>query len=41
MSWAVAVGIFEGSDTGLNPGGDATRAQVAAIFQRMVKLIVM
>ncbi len=40
MSWAVAVGIFEGSDTGLNPGGDATRAQVAALFTRMVKLIV-
>ena len=41
MSWAVAVGIFEGSNSGLNPGGDATRAQVAALFTRMVKLIVM
>ena len=41
MSWAVSVGIFDGFEDGsLNPGGDATRAQVAAVFQRMVKLIV-
>ena len=35
MSWAVAVGLVNGSDGKLVPGGDAARAQVATIFQRM------
>ncbi len=35
MSWAVAAGLVTGSDGNLTPGGNATRAQVATIFQRM------
>ena len=34
MRWAVAAGLINGENGRLNPGGDATRAQVAAIFQR-------
>jgi len=41
MSWAVGVGLFEGDGNGsLNPKGDATRAEVAALMARLVKLIV-
>ncbi len=41
MSWAVSVGLFRGDETGaLNPGGEATRAEVATLVQRLVKLIV-
>ena len=41
MQWAVSVGLFQGNDTGaLNPKGDATRAEVATLLMRMVKLIV-
>ena len=41
MAWAVSVGLFQGDDTGaLNPGGEATRAQVATLMMRVVKLIV-
>ena len=41
MQWAVSAGLFQGDDTGaLNPNGDATRAQVAALLERMIKLIV-
>ena len=40
MEWAVSVGLFEGDETGLNPQGFATRAQVATILMRMVGLIV-
>lgn len=41
MEWAVSVGLFRGDDTGaLNPKGDATRAEVATLFERMIKLIV-
>lgn len=41
MEWAVSAGLIRGFDNGtLNPGGEATRAQVAAIFQHLVKLIV-
>lgn len=41
MAWAVGVGLFQGDDNGaLNPGGEATRAQVAALFERLVELIV-
>ncbi len=35
LSWAVGAGLISGSDGLLDPGGDAQRAQVAAIFQRM------
>jgi uncharacterized protein len=41
MAWAVSVGLFQGDETGaLNPGGEATRAQVATLFERLVRLIV-
>ena len=41
MQWAVSVGLFQGDDAGaLNPKGDATRAEVATLLMRMVKLIV-
>ena len=41
MQWAVSVGLFQGNaDGSLNPKGDATRAEVAALMQRMVGLIV-
>ena len=32
MAWALASGVISGSDTGLNPGKSATRAEVAAIL---------
>ncbi len=42
MAWAVKVGLFKGDDTGsLNPKADATRAEVATLMERLVKLIVM
>lgn len=41
MAWAVSVGLFQGNGDGtLNPTGDATRAEVAALIQRLVALIV-
>ena len=41
MAWAVSVGLFQGDDNGnLNPSSDATRAEVATLVARMVKLIV-
>ncbi len=41
MAWAVSVGLFQGDDTGaLNPGGEATRAEVATLVERLVKLLV-
>jgi len=41
MSWCAAVGLFKGDDTGaLNPTNNATRAEVATLFQRMVELMV-
>jgi hypothetical protein len=41
MQWAVSVGLFQGNaDGSLNPGGKATRAEVATLLERMVKLIV-
>ena len=41
LQWAVSVGLFQGNDNGaLNPKGDATRAEVATLLMRMVKLIV-
>ena len=40
MAWAVGVSLFKGDDTGsLNPQGNATRAQVATLLMRLVKLI--
>lgn len=39
MSWAVANGILTGNGRGeLNPGGTASRAEVAAILQRFLSL---
>ncbi len=35
MSWAVAVGLINGTDGRLDPGGTASRAQVAVILQRL------
>ena len=41
MQWAVGNGIIAGTSNGtLNPGGYATRVQVAVMFQRMVALMV-
>ena len=41
MAWAVSVGLFQGNADGtLNPKGDATRAEVAALTERLIKLIV-
>ncbi|MBD5134029.1 MAG: S-layer homology domain-containing protein [Clostridiales bacterium] len=34
VSWAVSVGILKGSGGALRPTGDATRAEVAAMFHR-------
>ena len=42
MLWAVKVGLFRGDDANrLNPGSNATRAEVATLMQRLVRLIVM
>lgn len=39
MQWAVGTGIIKGmTETALVPGGNATRAQIAAIMQRCVEL---
>lgn len=35
MAWAVASGLINGVDGYLDPGGQATRAQLAVIFQRL------
>ena len=41
MRWAVSVSLFQGDDSGaLNPAKNATRAEVATIIERMIKLIV-
>ena len=41
MSWAIAEGVFEGYGDGtVRPTGDASRAEVAAVIERMIKLIV-
>ena len=37
MRWAVGMGLIEGSNGKLNPTGNATRAQVAAIMTRFVR----
>lgn len=37
MAWAVGAGLIQGDPSaGLNPGGSATRAEVAAILQRFI-----
>ena len=37
MAWAVGAGLIQGdASAGLNPGGSATRAEVAAILQRFI-----
>lgn len=38
LSWAVNVGLVQGSDNRMMPSGGATRAQVAAILQRLSKV---
>lgn len=41
MSWASAVGLINGKGGGiLDPGGHATRAEVAAILQRFCETFV-
>ena len=41
MQWAASVGLFQGNAEGsLNPAAKATRAEVATLLERMVKLIV-
>ena len=39
VEWVVGCGIMEGSNQRLNPGGNATRAEVAAMLQRFSKLL--
>lgn len=39
MSWAVGAGILNGSNGALRPGGDATRAEVAAMLHRFADWI--
>ncbi|MEG2137613.1 MAG: S-layer homology domain-containing protein, partial [Oscillospiraceae bacterium] len=38
MSWAVANKILQGNADKLNPKGDATRAEVAAMLQRFASM---
>ena len=38
MQWAVENGLILGSDKSLNPQGNATRAEVAAILMRYIQL---
>ncbi|MBR2521189.1 MAG: S-layer homology domain-containing protein [Oscillospiraceae bacterium] len=41
MQWAVSAGLFRGNTDGtLNPTGNVSRAEVATLLQRMVRLIV-
>lgn len=41
MGWAVGSGLIQGKPGGvLDPGGKATRAEVAAVLERMVRLMV-
>ena len=39
MSWMVMQGVINGMDGRLNPQGDATRVQVAAMVHRFCELI--
>ena len=39
MEWAVGAGLFRGNaDGSLNPQGSATRAEVAALLQRLAEM---
>lgn len=38
MAWAVGAGVMNGMDGALNPGGTATRAQIAAMIMRYTGL---
>lgn len=40
VRWAVSAGLLEGSGGNLNPGGTATRAEVAAILMRFCENVV-
>ena len=41
MEWAAGVGLFQGDQNGnLNPGGKATRAEVATLVERLIGLMV-
>lgn len=40
MSRAVGAGLINGTDRGLEPGGQASRAQVAAIMTRFCNNVV-
>ncbi|MEN6312953.1 MAG: YDG domain-containing protein [Clostridiaceae bacterium] len=40
MKWAVSLGIISGDGTGLDPQGNATRAQIAVMLQRFVENVV-
>lgn len=38
MSWAVGIGLINGKGNGnLDPTGTATRAEIAAILQRLIE----
>ncbi len=37
IQWAVSLGIISGDGTGLNPEGNATRAQIAVMLQRFIE----
>ena len=39
MAWAVAEGIVEGMDGNLNPAGNASRAQIAAVLMRFLAAV--
>ena len=42
MLWAQKVGLFQGDDQGnLNPRSNATRAEVATLMQRLVRMLVL
>ena len=40
MEWAVSAGLVHGTDSGLEPQGKATRAQVAAIMERFCENVI-
>ena len=40
MSWAVDAGLIQGSNNKLNPRGNATRAEAAAILMRFCENVV-
>lgn len=39
MQWAVGAGLIQGTDTGLNPTGTATRAEAATLFVRVLSSV--